>query len=50
MTRAVKLQKYQAILTLLSELLEEKDIENGARTIIVEVMQMIRGRVKGLNG
>ena len=46
MTRAVKILKYEAIINLCLELLEEKEITNGGRTTCQEMIALARGRLK----
>ncbi len=46
MTKAVRVQKYEAILSMLEELSNE--LENGDRTVVAEVVALVRGRLNAL--
>jgi len=48
MTRAVKVQKFEALLTMLEEFSRDKDLENGDATVVNECIGLVRGRLKGL--
>ena len=50
MTKAIKRDKYQAIVALCIDLLADRDIENGGRTVVEEMIALARGRLKGLEG
>jgi hypothetical protein len=46
MTKAVRIQKYEALLSMLEEFAGETD--NGDRTVVAEVVALVRGRLNAL--